>query len=237
MIRLVAIFLFFQAVADFTEVCGYSVKGSPVNRRQWLDSCSIPAAAAFASIRLSSPALADASNTKQWSLFDDPTHGFSLQVPSGWIKSEQTLRDRRTITLWTDPNDDTKSTLVFIAYTPVRDDYTSLGSFGSVDQVAAQTILPKGEIFAEGREESNVANAEMLSAVSQKQAYVFDYTQSVPGIQPTTHYRTIFTLQQGATGGAGAVLVTITAQTAEERYGKMKPIFDGIIDSYGKSKA
>ena len=49
-----------------------------------------------------------------------------------------------------------------------------------------------------------------------------------------THFRTIFSLTQGATGGAGAVLVTLTAQTPESRYGNMKSLFDEIVDSYRK---
>ena len=48
------------------------------------------------------------------------------------------------------------------------------------------------------------------------------------------HFRTIFALIQGATGGAGAILLTITAQAPEERYPILKPIFDEIIRSYRK---
>jgi hypothetical protein len=77
----------------------------------------------------------------------------------------------------------------------------------------------------------------MLSATSAKQAYIFDYVQKVGNIQPETHYRTVFTLQQGATGGAGAVLVTITAQTPEARYSSVKTTLDEIINSYGKNVA
>ena len=41
---------------------------------------------------------------------------------------------------------------------------------------------------------------------------------------------------QGATGGAGAVLVTITAQTLESRYdAETKAMFDEIMNSYGKA--
>jgi hypothetical protein len=41
-------------------------------------------------------------------------------------------------------------------------------------------------------------------------------------------------LVQGATGGAGSVLVTITIQTTEDRYEMQKDMFDKVIDSYGK---
>jgi hypothetical protein len=40
----------------------------------------------------------------------------------------------------------------------------------------------------------------------------------------------------GATGGAGAVLVTITAQTPEEGYAAKKSMFDEIIASYKLEK-
>jgi PsbP len=161
--------------------------------------------------------------------FNDPTHGFSIELPSTWAMTEQQLFDRRRLLVWTDPSD--VKTAVFIAYTPVRDDFTSLNSFGSVDQVAAQTIMPKGKLMDEN---SEVA-AKMLKAESKKQAYIFDYTQSVGDLQPETHFRTIFALQQGATGGAGAVLITITAQTPESNYDNVKSTLDAIVDSYEKS--
>jgi len=161
--------------------------------------------------------------------YDDPTHDFSIEVPGKWVQSTEKLPDRRKIQVWTDPSDEAKSTVLFIAYTPVRDDFTSLASFGSVDQVAAQTVLPKGEIAGFD------AKSEMLSATSKNQAYYFDYVQEVPGLQPPTHYRAIFSLRQGATGGAGAVLVTVTAQAPQQRYGEIKPVLDRIVDSYGKS--
>jgi len=198
------------------------------NRRQWLASTTGAAFAGLAGVTAATPPAA-AAGTAELKIFNDPTHGFSIQLPSAWPMTEQELFDRRKLLVWTDPND--AATAVFIAYTPVRDDFTSLNSFGSVDQVAAQTIMPKGKIMDENSEIS----AKMLNAESKKQAYMFDYTQTVAAQQPEVHFRTIFTLQQGATGGAGAVLVTITAQTPETNYNNVKSTLDAIIDSYGKS--
>jgi hypothetical protein len=67
--------------------------------------------------------------------FEDPTWKFSVKVPTGWEQSVQSLPDRRRIVLYIKPGSDQK-TLFFIAYTPVRADFTSLGSFGSVDAVS-----------------------------------------------------------------------------------------------------
>lgn len=80
----------------------------------------------------------------------------------------------------------------------------------------------------------------MLSAVSMKQSYIFDYLQTIPTIQPTTHFRTLFTLQPrsssssaAAGAAAGSVLVTLTAQTLEERYqNELQGTFDQIINSF-----
>ena len=208
-----------------------------LNRRDWLNEVNRLGLSAFVassvvtSCLFSSPQVASAASTS-FKNYDDPVHGFSIDVPDSWEPSTQQLPDRRKIQVWTDPttNENGKS-LIFVAYTPVRDDFTSLASFGSVDQVAMQTILPKGQIAGED------VKASMLSATSKNQAYFFDYKQEVPGVQPETHMRSIFALEQGATGGAGAVLVTVTAQTPEVTYQQgMKDVFDHVIGSFGKTK-
>jgi hypothetical protein len=99
----------------------------------------------------------------------------------------------------------------------------------SVDEVGQATILPKAEIAAKQGIES-----EMLSSEAKKKAYFFDYLQKVPS-QPQTHFRTIFSLANGATGGAGSILVSITVQTPEADYKSMEPLFNKILDSYNPS--
>eukprot|EP00579_Thalassiosira_antarctica_P031858 CAMPEP_0201992596 /NCGR_PEP_ID=MMETSP0905-20130828/1114_1 /ASSEMBLY_ACC=CAM_ASM_000554 /TAXON_ID=420261 /ORGANISM="Thalassiosira antarctica, Strain CCMP982" /LENGTH=269 /DNA_ID=CAMNT_0048547289 /DNA_START=26 /DNA_END=835 /DNA_ORIENTATION=- len=178
----------------------------------------------------------------------DPDFPFKLQVPSSWEKTEQKLSGRRKAIFFSDPNSNDASTgaietFGFIAYTPIRDDFTGLSSFGSVDEVAQSTILPKGELGGQDTDAS-----KMLSTMSKNNAYYFDYvaTPVVP-IEPGTkssgattktlkpqHFRTIFTLLSLKIS-AGLTLVTITLQTTEERYGDMKGIFDGVVDSYGKA--
>lgn len=205
-------------------------RNAATSRRAWMKQAASATAAAFSAVSITRET-ASAAESEKLTTFDDPQHGFSLSVPDDWTQTKSELQDRRTILVWTDPKD--PKTALFIAYTPVRDDFTSLASFGAVDQVAAQTILPKSAM-------ANVpgVQAEMILAESKKQAYIFDYFQSIENVQPPTHFRTIFTLQQGATGGAGAVLVSITLQTPEEKYkAELKPLFERIIDSYGKSKA
>lgn len=162
------------------------------------------------------------------SLYTDKNCGFQLKVPASWEKTEQELQDRRTIVFFIDPKSGEKDkNLIFIAYTPVRDDFTSLSSFGTVDQVAQQTILPKSDMVGEKTDN------QMLASDSKKDAYFFDYISQTPG-QPKRHFRTIFALKVGATGGAGSVLVTITAQSLEDNYADLKPLFNSVINSYEK---
>mmetsp|Transcript_10170 Transcript_10170/g.14926 ORF Transcript_10170/g.14926 Transcript_10170/m.14926 type:complete len:237 (-) Transcript_10170:793-1503(-) len=193
-------------------------------RRSWIKK-SI--ALGSASLIFPRAALADI----KYDLLQDQSCDFQISVPATWEKSEQKLPDRRSISFYIDPSSaGEEKNLFFSALTPIRDDFTSLSSFGSVDQVAQQTILPRGELNMES------TKSVMLKAESKKNAYIFDYKVTPPNLSET-HYRTVFYLAQGATGGAGAVLVTLTAQCPESRYGEMKPVFDQMIESFGKYKA
>lgn len=113
--------------------------------------------------------------SEELNLFQDTVTGFQIKYPSSWTRTDQTLPDRRRLTLFINNDDMGKDKdLMFIAYTSVRDDFTSLGSFGSVDQVGSQTILPKGELMGEKTE------SEMLGSESKKNSYYFDYVSKVP---------------------------------------------------------
>lgn len=193
-------------------------------RRPFLASASIATLAASIMTPATPSYAADAS----FMVYKDKQCNFELKVPSSWEQSDQTLQDRRRIVLFVDPNsgDDDKN-LIFIAYTTVRDDFTSLSSFGTAEKVGQGTILPPATLAGQDTE------SEMLKAESASDAYYFDYTVKSSG-QPKRHFRSLFTLIKGGTGGAGSVLVTITAQTLESRYDSFKNTFDEIIKSYKK---
>jgi hypothetical protein len=101
-----------------------------ISRRNWLSSS---VAAVASSLLLVNPSRANAADNLVE--YKNTECKFSIKVPSGWENSIQELPDRRKIVLYIDPTSNQK-TLLFVAYTPVRDDFTSLGSFGSVDQVS-----------------------------------------------------------------------------------------------------
>lgn len=102
------------------------------SRRSWLVQSSAAAAALATGVLLPDAALAADFQTYQ-----NPVCGFQIDIPASWEKSIGQLPDRRSITYFIDPAGDPESkTLFFLAKTPVRDDFTSLGSFGSVERVS-----------------------------------------------------------------------------------------------------
>ena len=235
MLRIVTLASLLVPALSFTTGFGKNVRSSvpsslemeisSIDRRDFVTLTS----ASILTSALSSPAFAEESQGLD--LYQDPNVGFEVKFPKTWERSVQSLADRRKIVLFVNPDSgETDKDLLFIAYTPVRDDFTQLGSFGTVDQVAQMTILPKGELAGEQ------SDNEMILAESKKNCYFFDYTSKISN-QPKRHFRTIFTLVQGATGGAGSILVTLTAQTTEDRYPALKSTFDEIINSYSKMKA
>ena len=116
------------ALASLTVVGGLSLsnKGT-VSRR---DFASVASVLAGSSTLLIDPYVTKAQvESTALVPYEDKNCNFSINVPSEWVKTEQTLPDRRKIMLFFKPESNQK-TLMFIAYTPTRDDFTSLGSFG-----------------------------------------------------------------------------------------------------------
>jgi hypothetical protein len=99
-------------------------------RRTWLaNTAAVVTSAAFL------PNAAFAADDKL-TTYQNDVLGFQISYPASWEKSVQQLPDRRSITLFIDQASGEDKTLMFYAKTPIRDDFTSLGSFGSVDEVS-----------------------------------------------------------------------------------------------------
>jgi hypothetical protein len=127
---------------------GNNQQKSFVSSRRNVLTQSIAAAGAAAMFPLVS--IADDSSALKLEPYVDSDYNFKLSVPSSFTTTQQKLSGRRKGVFFTDENSKDGSgnidTLGFIAYTPMRDDFTSLSSFGSVDEVGQSTILPKSEL-------------------------------------------------------------------------------------------
>jgi len=160
--------------------------------------------------------------------YKDARYGVSFGVPEGWnAASPQQLGDGRRLVLATDPADE--STNVFVAFTPIRPDYSALGSFGTIDYVA-NTVLPQcGDLsYACSFDAGDQIDAKMLSKETVKGCYVYDYTIQQRG-GPKRHLRSLFTIQ--ADGGS-SLLVGLTAQCLDGKYSGLEATFKQVLSSY-----
>ena len=196
---------------------------TPSPRRTFLSSASL----LLPLSTLPSPSFAASDST---TTFEDTAYGFTVEYPDSWQSSPVSLADRRSLSLFVDP--DQTNTNFFVAYTPVRDDFTSLSSFGTLESVAT-TILPKGDL-ANTHVESTLISSKSTSGP----AYVYDYTVTLPD-SPTRHLVTLFTLLPPAANNgvaAGSTLVTVTCQCLESDYGKEGGRMAKVVDSFVKAK-
>lgn len=95
------------------------------DRRKFMDIISSAVVIGSTSTFFPLPSLA--AEDDAFTVYKDENIGFQIKAPSGWDKSEQTLPDRRRLVLFINNEDGSatnKNDLMFIAYTPIRDDFT-----------------------------------------------------------------------------------------------------------------
>ena len=147
-----------------------------LNRRELLIA---PAALALA------PYAARAADTKTISVpvgssakDGSPLSKATFSVPADWVKLSGDPGGGRKMELYADPNN--ADTNAFALITPVRGDYTSLGSFGSVE-VVQDTVMPAAPDIT----------YDVIKSEAQTGKYVYEYIVQVPE-QPKRHLTTIF---------------------------------------------
>ena len=157
--------------------------------------------------------------------FEDKGLKVSFDVPAAWEKltdSRDVLSEDRRLVVYANKNDSDEN--AFIAFTPVRGDYSSIGSLGNLDAVA-QNIIQTGEGV-----ESTLLSSSVVGG-----SYVYNYKVNVDG-QPVRHLISAISLiapdlVSGKPQG-GNTLVTLTAQCREERYAACKSEMDAILASF-----
>ena len=116
-------------------ISGDALQDLTLTRRSWIANTAGLATAVSCATLLPTPVLA----SEMLETYQNDVLGFKISIPVGWEKVVQQLPDRRSITLFIDPKSGEDKTLLFIAKTPIQPDFTSLASFGSVDQVRCYT--------------------------------------------------------------------------------------------------
>jgi len=191
-----------------------------VQRRSALEGVVASSAAAVL-LPLSQPAFAAERNTVRVAFNPDPSGNMSssasFEVPADWQASDTRAVSSggRRLVVYADPtNSDTN---VFLLITPIRGDYTSLGSFGSLDSVQ-DTIIPRGPDV----------ESDMLKAFTSPGRYNYEYTIVVPD-QPKRHLNTVFTV-------VADNIVTFTTQATEADFPKAQANLATIASSFALAK-
>ena len=191
---------------------GYSMIRAKESRRHLLKR-SLSSAAFLRLLRR--PANAVENSFQTWT----DSSGASFSVPKTWERKETALEaslgsgPARRLVVFVNPLDADEN--AFILFSPVQPDYTSLSSFGNIENVAS-TILPPAEF-----------PSEMIEMSSKKGNYNFDYVIEAPG-EPKRHLKTIFCLVPSK------VIITFTSQTREVRY---KDISDTAAETLNQNIA
>ncbi|CAB1100376.1 unnamed protein product [Ectocarpus sp. CCAP 1310/34] len=187
-----------------------SCSAATASRLDFLRGAGAAAAAAAAGFAL----LPAAGNAQT---FTDDALGFNFDVPDGWERNDAEISGRRKIVVYTSPT--TPGANAFVAYTPARGDFTSLGSFGTLDEVS-KTVLPQ----------ATDVSSRMVESYTYKNSYVYDYIVDQEG-RPEKHIKTMWVLfpEQGQ-------LATITAQCNESDYAQVGKTIDSLIASVTKKK-
>jgi hypothetical protein len=159
--------------------------------------------------------------------YTDTRYGVSFTLPSGWTAVPQNLPDGRRLVLATDPSDETKNTNVFLAFTPTRPDYSSLGSFGNIDYVAS-TLIPQCGAGTCSIKNGDEQEGVMLKKETVKGYYSFDYQISQRN-GATRRLQSLFTVKED---GASSILISLTAQCLEDRYDTVAENFKGVLGSF-----
>lgn len=137
---------------------GGSLQDGTLTRRSWFVKTADAAIAASCVVTLPMPAVA----AEKFEIYQNDALGFQISIPVGWEKTVQQLPDRRSITLFIDPTSGEDKTLMFIAKTPIQPDFTSLASFGSVDQVRLSTSINRGVVMRQTNKLSAFTNFAII---------------------------------------------------------------------------
>ena len=146
-----------------------------------------------------------------------PLSSAKFDVPDKWVQLSGDVSGGRQLVLYADP--DNSDTNAFVLITPVRGDYTSLGSFGSIEVVQA-TVMPYGD---------GIEYTKVTSEASTGK-YTYDYEVSVPS-QPKRHLKTVLMVVSDC-------IVTFNFQALAADYTPdVAKMGAAIVKSFGVGKA
>ena len=134
----------------------------PIGRRAALSSLAV----------LSGQASAVDKPGAELQLHKDREYGDNFLVPSGWAASENELSGGRKLVAFADPGDSDSN--IFILWTPLAADYTSLGSFGNINYVSSTFLPTCGSDRSACTLAADGIEGRLLESVAVRGSYVYD---------------------------------------------------------------
>lgn len=199
------------AAARLTRRAALSTAGAVAAAAALAAAAAPPLPASAAAPAVAPAAAADAAVT-------DEQIGFAYTPPpaSEFTRVDTAISGGRRLTVYTHNTSGSDSNLSVVA-TGVSSDFTTLTSFGSVDNVAKTILGTSGK----------GVDAQMVSVAKRPadNAYVFEYTMKVKD-GPMRRLLTVFSLQPGQS------IITLTAQAREEEWPSVESELRAAIDSY-----
>ncbi|MCO5574924.1 hypothetical protein L7F22_028719 [Adiantum nelumboides] len=159
-------------------------------------------------------------NYNQYISEDD---NYSLLIPTNWIKGSGKTTGERSVTAFY-PADDT-SVSVNVLITSVGPDYTSLGSFGTIDAFAEGVVnsidrswkKPPGQAAKLVDSKSNRANFDLLEYTVQRPGEKKKHLLSVVGMRFNGWYNRLY---------------TVTGQYWEDDQAKYGSLLNKVVESF-----
>ncbi|CAI5461586.1 unnamed protein product [Closterium sp. Yama58-4] len=170
--------------------------------------------AAPLTLTLAEAASAD-QEASEFVTFDNPKEKYTFQVPAGWVQSEGTAGVRKVVAFH--PPDRTDAN-VTILITPLAADFTSLGSFGTVEAFAETLVNTLDRSW----QPSPGQKAVLLGAKSANDNYLVEYTLQKPS-EPCIHLLSAVATGQNVWYNN---LFTLTGQYPEDEAATFKPTVD-----------
>ncbi|KAH7387223.1 hypothetical protein KP509_16G011400 [Ceratopteris richardii] len=159
---------------------------------------------------------------QEFSTYNNDDDNYSLLVPAGWVQGNGKAVGERLVTAFYPANDTSVNVNVLI--TPVGPDYTSLGSFGTVDAFAETLVNSLDRSWKKPPGQA----AKLIDSKSKKGFYYIEYTIQQPG-EKKRHLLSVVGMRFN---GWYNRLYTVTGQYFQEDESKYGAVLGKVVDSF-----
>eukprot|EP00475_Leptophrys_vorax_P019220 TRINITY_DN26249_c0_g1_i1.p1 TRINITY_DN26249_c0_g1~~TRINITY_DN26249_c0_g1_i1.p1 ORF type:complete len:249 (-),score=19.48 TRINITY_DN26249_c0_g1_i1:183-929(-) len=206
-----------RATASQQQGCGRQSAASDGSTRRdvLIGSLAVPLATSLAGVATA------AEGTADYVPYANDQEKYQLLVPSGWAQSEGSSGTRKVMAFHPEDRLDAN---VSILITLLSADFTSLGSFGTVDAFAESLVNSLDRSW----QKKPGQKAVLLAAKAADDKYYVEYTVQKPD-EARVH---LFSVVATGRNGWYNNLYTVTAQYPDDEAAAFKPTIDKVVKSF-----